>query len=944
MPHNDQNSATKAGVHRPRLSAFVTIFGLFFVVGTCWAGWKTKTSPTTNSLYAVHFPVDATVGYAVGAIGTILKTTDDGVTWSAQTSGTGNNLLAVQFPVDATTGYATGDNGTILKTIDGGAIWTSQSSGTINHLRSVDFPVDATTGYVTGANGTILTTTDGGVTWTSQSSGTPSALWGVDFPVDATTGYSVGDRGTILKRTSGGFSTFTWLANAIDVSLTTTGRWQDIALETYLPAGATGAVIELSNSGTQSKKGVLRGKEDTRNYWSGNINLNLITPSRHQYQIVKVDADRLIQGRINNVDMKFRLLGYTTGADPSYFATPPDITPGAGGWTTVDVSALVDADADGVILFIQHQANNVASYGMREFGSTDNTLSIGNWENRMHLVGLDAAKRFKANLQNNKIQVYLVGQTKGSVVYYTNNAALPDPPLNSWQARDADDYAVAPEANGLFFSVWNGNEESLNDIGFRHGDSTDDWDHRKLDGWQGLQAATGINDAIVWDQYQGANGIDVSIAAYTTELNWTAQTSGTTNDLRAVHFPVDATTGYAVGSNGTILKTTDGGDNWNSQSSGTIWDLWAVHFPVDATTGYAVVSNGTILKTTDGGDNWTTETTPTTEILRGLHFPVDTTTGYAVGYSGTILKTTSRWMATGSYPGNGTDGRPITGLGFAPNVVIIKEAGSAPAVCRTSTMFGDVSRRLDGGEAMEPDRIESLGADGFTIGQDAMVNRLGSIYHWVAFRQEPGKCKVGSYPGNDSDNQSITGVGFQPDYVVETNDSLGTQAQQRSSAMVGDISIPFRCSASMSDQIQVLEADGFQVGTALNLSGVTYHYVAFKEIPGQIKVGSYAGDSFNDDRNISGVGFRPQYLIIKANNSEAGAHRTKSLTGDSTLRFVGAANIANAIQVLQTDGFRVGTDPAVNETWTTNWWVAFANAATPTPRIIRWAEVDPFSR
>ena len=86
---------------------------------------------------------------------------------------------------------------------------------------------------------------------------------------------------------------------------------------------------------------------------------------------------------------------------------------------------------------------------------------------------------------------------------------------------------------------------------------------------------------------------------------------------------MDATTGYAVGNSGTILKTTDGGANWVAQTSGTANICSDVHFPVDATTGYAVGSSGTILKTTDGGANWVAQTSGTANSLLGVHFPVD---------------------------------------------------------------------------------------------------------------------------------------------------------------------------------------------------------------------------------------------------------------------------------------------------------------------------------
>jgi len=125
--------------------------------------------------------------------------------------------------------------------------------------------------------------------------------------------------------------------------------------------------------------------------------------------------------------------------------------------------------------------------------------------------------------------------------------------------------------------------------------------------------------------------------------NWYPQTSGTTEWLYSVHFAND-TTGWAVGGVGTILKTTDGGTIWTPQTSGTSLWLNSVHFAND-TTGW-VVGNGfgnplrIILKTTDGGINWIPQTSGTTEHLNSIHF-IDNNTGWAVGTEGTILYTTN---------------------------------------------------------------------------------------------------------------------------------------------------------------------------------------------------------------------------------------------------------------------------------------------------------------
>lgn len=115
---------------------------------------------------------------------------------------------------------------------------------------------------------------------------------------------------------------------------------------------------------------------------------------------------------------------------------------------------------------------------------------------------------------------------------------------------------------------------------------------------------------------------------------WMAQTSGTGADLRSVCFASGASTGYAVGNSGVILKTVDGGLNWTRQSSGTKNALLSVHFPVDASTGYASGWSGTILKTTDGGVNWASLASGTSNGLWSVHFPVDATTGYVTGDTG----------------------------------------------------------------------------------------------------------------------------------------------------------------------------------------------------------------------------------------------------------------------------------------------------------------------
>ncbi len=69
-------------------------------------------------------------------------------------------------------------------------------------------------------------------------------------------------------------------------------------------------------------------------------------------------------------------------------------------------------------------------------------------------------------------------------------------------------------------------------------------------------------------------------------------------------FFVDENTGWIVGTNGSIYKTTDAGLNWTKQVSNVLSNLTEVVF-ADASTGWVGSTGGSVLKTIDGGENWT---------------------------------------------------------------------------------------------------------------------------------------------------------------------------------------------------------------------------------------------------------------------------------------------------------------------------------------------------
>jgi hypothetical protein len=266
-------------------------------------------------------------------------------------------------------------------------------------------------------------------------------------------------------------------------------------------------------------------------------------------------------------------------------------------------------------------------------------------------------------------------------------------------------------------------------------------------------------------------------------------------------------------------------------------------------------------------------------------------------------------LATGSYVGDRTDGRQITGLGFQPDVVIIKAERNRSGIIRTSTMVGDRSKVLTSTGSLQSDRIESLDADGFTIGRNNDVNQRNQTYHWVAMRAG-SDLAVGSYTGDGSDNRSISGVGFQPVWVITMGD--GDDSIFRPATVSGDGSYRMRSTGKLTNRIQALEADGFQVGSNRNVneSGTTFHYIAWAA-SSQVLQGAYTGNG-HDNRSITGVGFQPEVAWIKRDTANYSVWRPASVSGDRTLYWRATSASADRIQALEPDGVQVGRNNEVN--------------------------------
>jgi photosystem II stability/assembly factor-like uncharacterized protein len=126
---------------------------------------------------------------------------------------------------------------------------------------------------------------------------------------------------------------------------------------------------------------------------------------------------------------------------------------------------------------------------------------------------------------------------------------------------------------------------------------------------------------------------------------WLAQ-GGSSVDIKDIHF-VNTMTGWACGLDGSIAKTTNGGNNFLFYVTPTTYKKYSVFF-INDVTGWVCGENGNIGKSTSGGTNWFTIPITSAVNLNSIHF-VNQNTGFICGANGTILKSVNgglNWTAS----------------------------------------------------------------------------------------------------------------------------------------------------------------------------------------------------------------------------------------------------------------------------------------------------------
>jgi photosystem II stability/assembly factor-like uncharacterized protein len=201
-------------------------------------------------------------------------------------------------------------------------------------------------------------------------------------------------------------------------------------------------------------------------------------------------------------------------------------------------------------------------------------------------------------------------------------------------------------------------------------------------------------------------------------------------DLYDVRFAPDGSNGWIVGEKGLIFHTTDGGGHWEQQNSGVKVDLFRIA-AVDAEHVRVSGSDGTLLRSDDGGKTWSSQT-----IHHITYFSIaftDADHGVAVGEFSTVMGTDDggkTWQLR--YGGNLGDfqANPYLSVAFAKS----GQQGWALG------LNGEILVTNDGGKTWQPQKLatdaaiytaarDSAAGDLWLAGQDGEMMNLSPDGH-----------------------------------------------------------------------------------------------------------------------------------------------------------------------------------------------------------------------
>jgi len=635
------------------MKSILFFYAILFCLSICTiaqtsntGGWQWQyPKPQGNTLRDIYvFNKDTAV--AVGDLGTVIKTTDGGISWDVQhhAGGSGVQLNSVSF-IDAQNGWAAGgtyssDNNVLLKTIDGGKTWTQIKTDATLPYNSVYF-VDKDTGFVFGEDGIVLRTTDGGYNWDTRSIDSYIGFYMDVFFftaaafIDKNTGFLVGGGyyGNELYMTSDCGRTWEWNEQII-IPKIYTGLNDINFIDKYhgCIAGDDGVLLITTDGGNTWRRDTVGGYynysacfTDTLTGWAcGGNSMNDANYGGFIYNTkdggVNWTKTNRNFGQLFKVRFSDKSNGWIIGQAGFLYRT----TDGGNNWAE-QRERLYNFNS---IYFVDENTG----WAVGGSGIILHTTDGGDmWEEQNSNTNAGLASVYAID-QNN---IWSVGGINGNaIVLHSTDGG------NYW-------YSMIQNSTSMLWSIFFINPSmgwsvGTNGVILKTSDGGNTWfiEYKDSISSSAFYTIQFINNQIGWVTNGYTNQILKTTDGGST---WDTQETGIGIWLQSLFF-INENTGWAVGENqgNNIFKTTDGGETWVAEYTPVHCDLSSVYF-INPDTGWIGGSDysggkGKILKTTDCGENWIEQQYPSASPLNSIYF-ADSKVGYAVG-SG-IFKTTT---------------------------------------------------------------------------------------------------------------------------------------------------------------------------------------------------------------------------------------------------------------------------------------------------------------
>jgi len=241
-----------------------------------------------------------------------------------------------------------------------------------------------------------------------------------------------------------------------------------------------------------------------------------------------------------------------------------------------------------------------------------------------------------------------------------------------------------------------------------------------------------------------------------------------------------------------------------------------------------------------------------------------------------IIDNAGEYFNTVLYTGNSSN-RSITGVGFAPDFVWIKDATRVENHALYDTTRGatkKISTDSTSAQANETITLTAFGSDGFSLGTGSLTNYNSDTYNSWNWKKKAGVFDIVSYTGNGSNRTISHSLGVVPTFMIVKN-LPGTFNWGTYSSYIGNTKSTELNNAAAPEAISGAwnntspTASVFSVGTDNTFNQNSSAYIAYLFGNSSIsRSGSYVGNGSTDGPFVY-LGFKPAWIMLRKNAAQS---------------------------------------------------------------------------